>query len=48
MSELKTVTSFVITAIRINDDRSIVVLATVTYSDTTTAKVEFTADSLKP
>lgn len=47
MAETKAVTSFVVNSVRLNDDRSIMVLVTVTYPDASTAKLEFPATSLK-
>lgn len=47
MAETKPVTSFVINSVRLNDDRSIVVLVTVTFSDTSVQNLEFSANTLK-
>lgn len=48
MATFRTVTGFTVTSIRTNDDGSKVMLATVTYDDASTAKVEINIDRLVP
>lgn len=48
MATTKVVTGHTIDAIRINDDQSITVVVTVTYSDATTDVIEFFATRLIP
>lgn len=48
MATTRTVTAFAVDSLRINDDGSIILVATVTYSDTTTDVVELPVERLVP